>query len=104
MAQTRIANGDKIIIVDMENGASIVYGQAPNSGDMWDNKHPYETGYEKMATVWLEGDSHGSLGLSDFLPACQTSTSNATEFVKRFYIECFPRGLRRPAYWHGSRL
>jgi hypothetical protein len=46
--------GDKIIIVDMENGAGIVYGQAPSNGDMWDNLHPYETGYAKMATVWME--------------------------------------------------
>jgi len=62
--------GDKIIIVDMENEAGIVYGQAPSDGDMWDNLHPYETGYAKMANVWLHGDSHGSDGLEDFLPLC----------------------------------
>jgi hypothetical protein len=46
--------GDKIVIVDMENGAGIVYGQAPSDGDIWDDVHPYETGYAKMATVWME--------------------------------------------------
>ena len=46
--------GDKIVIVDMENGAGIVYGQAPSDGDIWDNVHPYETGYAKMAAVWVE--------------------------------------------------
>jgi hypothetical protein len=37
---------------------------------MWDNLHPYETGYAKMANVWLNGDSDGSDGLVDFLPVC----------------------------------
>jgi hypothetical protein len=77
MAEARIAAGDKIIIVDMENGAGIVYGQAPGSGDMWDNLHPYETGYAKMADVWLYGDSHGSDGLEDFLPVCAPSEPSA---------------------------
>lgn len=51
MAQERINNGDLIQIVDMENGAGIVYKITPE-GDMWDDKHPYATGYTKMAAVW----------------------------------------------------
>jgi lysophospholipase L1-like esterase len=47
MAQTRIANGDKITIVDMENGAGIDYGVEMN-----DAYHPDENGYAKMADVW----------------------------------------------------
>jgi hypothetical protein len=76
MAQDRVDNPandaypDKIIIVDMENGAGIIYGQAPASGDMWDNLHPYETGYAKMSNAWLYGDNFGSDGLADFLPVC----------------------------------
>jgi lysophospholipase L1-like esterase len=62
MAQNRIANGDKIIIVDMENGAGINYSQHP-SGDMWDSVHPYATGYAKMANVWFHA-------LRSILPAC----------------------------------
>jgi lysophospholipase L1-like esterase len=55
MAQDRINNlQDKIIIVDMENGAGIDYSGLP-LGDMWDNLHPFETGYQKMATVWFSG-------------------------------------------------
>ncbi len=54
MAQARIQKGDKIILVDMENGAGIDYRGVPE-GDMWDFGHPYETGYQKMAAVWFEG-------------------------------------------------
>jgi hypothetical protein len=48
---------DKIIIVDMEDGANINYDLVANNppGDMWDNLHPFETGYDKMATVWFSG-------------------------------------------------
>jgi ribosomal protein L31 len=56
MAQDRInLLGDKIIIVDMEHGAGIDYHLSSDSppGDMWDNLHPFETGYEKMANIWF---------------------------------------------------
>jgi hypothetical protein len=48
---------DKIIIVDMEDGANINYDLVTDNppGDMWDGIHPFETGYEKMADVWLYG-------------------------------------------------
>jgi lysophospholipase L1-like esterase len=51
------AHPDKIIIVDMEYGANINYDLVTHNppGDMWDNLHPFETGYEKMATVWFSG-------------------------------------------------
>ena len=62
VALERLNNGDKIIIVDMENGAGIDYSQYP-PGDMWDWGHPYATGYTKMAAVWYDA-------LDDFLPVC----------------------------------
>jgi hypothetical protein len=62
MAQTRINNGDKIILVDMENGAGLVYAFQP-AGDMWDSLHPYASGYTKMANVWINA-------LIGILPAC----------------------------------
>lgn len=40
-----------IYIVDMQSGASLIYLEQPG-GDMWDNLHPYHTGYTKMANVW----------------------------------------------------
>ena len=61
-ALERLANGDKIIIVDMENGAGIDYTQYP-PGDMWDVLHPFAPGYTKIAAVWFEA-------LTDFLPVC----------------------------------
>ena len=56
MAQTRIANGDNIIIVDQQS--ALDYGS-----DMYDQKHPNESGYAKMADVWFNA-------LSAFLPVC----------------------------------
>lgn len=53
MALTRIANGDKIVIVDMENGAGIDYRRYP-LGDISDNVHPSATGYAKMANAWFD--------------------------------------------------
>lgn len=48
LALTRIANGDKIVIVDMENDAGLNY----DNTDMADNLHPNAAGYLKMATLW----------------------------------------------------
>jgi len=46
MALSRIANGDDIIIVDMESALDY-------SIDMhWDGLHPNDNGYAKMAAVW----------------------------------------------------
>lgn len=61
MANNRIANGDKIIIVDMENGAGIIYDFTANGGDMYDDLHPdlvvdpyvVDSGYGKMADKWF---------------------------------------------------
>jgi hypothetical protein len=62
MAEARIAAGDSIVIVDMENGAGINYNLLP-VGDMWDNLHPFATGYTKMANVWFNA-------LTPILPVC----------------------------------
>jgi PKD repeat protein len=83
MAQTRIANGDKIIIVDQENGAGINYALYP-AGDMWTDLHPYATGYTKMAGVWFDA-------LKTFLQPCGpvapriTSTPVTSIFVNQAY-------------------
>ena len=55
MAQTRILSGDKILIVDMENGAGIDYHLSTDDppGDMADWGHPFDTGYDKMADLWF---------------------------------------------------
>ncbi len=55
MAEQRIANGDKIVIVDMEHDAGFDYRYIPN-GDMYYNDpegiHPSPSGYAKMANLW----------------------------------------------------
>lgn len=49
----RIAvNGDDITYVNMEDDAGIVYDLIAQGGDMWDNLHPFSTGYDKMANLW----------------------------------------------------
>jgi len=48
MAQSRVTNGDKLVIVDMENDASFVY----DATDMADLLHPNAAGYLKMANLW----------------------------------------------------
>jgi hypothetical protein len=48
MAQARIAAGDDLIVVDMENGAGLDY----SSADMADKYHPSQIGYDKMAANW----------------------------------------------------
>jgi hypothetical protein len=47
MALSRIANGDDIIIVNMESALNY-------STDMADTLHPNDTGYAKMAQVWFD--------------------------------------------------
>jgi hypothetical protein len=85
MAFSRVNNDndpafpDNIIFgvnVDMEDGAGIDYRLQPD-GDMWDNLHPFETGYSKMANVWFTA-------LMDILPqadAGDTQTVKETATV-----------------------
>jgi hypothetical protein len=49
MANTRISEGDNLIVVDMECGAGINY-----SADMIDFAHPNQTGYDKMGQKWFD--------------------------------------------------
>jgi lysophospholipase L1-like esterase len=46
LADTRIAGGDKIVVVDMESALSY-------PGDLADAVHPNNTGYGKMAATWF---------------------------------------------------
>lgn len=48
MAQSRINNGDHIVLVDMECGAGLNY-----YNDLADQVHPNQTGYNKMADKWF---------------------------------------------------
>jgi hypothetical protein len=63
MALSRIAAGDDIVIVDMEDGAGLIYDyyNADPPGDMYNELHPYATGYTKMAAVWYAALTNGIL-------------------------------------------
>ena len=53
MAASRIISGDRLVVVDMEEDAGIDYKLTSAGGDMFDNLHPFDTGYEKMADKWF---------------------------------------------------
>lgn len=56
LANSRIAQGDDIVIVDMQHHSGLNY-----STDFRDPAHPTNTGYDKMATLWYST-------LKQFLP------------------------------------
>ena len=56
---------DRVILVDMRDGAGILYGSGSPGPDMFDNVHPNLTGYNKMADKWK-----ADLISSGTLPSC----------------------------------
>jgi hypothetical protein len=46
--------GDEIILADMENIPGFCYKDEDHGGDMFDDLHPAESGYELMAEKWFE--------------------------------------------------
>ena len=91
MADARIAQGDKIIVVDMENGAGLNYDLQPRRryvGPL----HPYATGYNKIAGVWLNA-------LQTFLPVCSDVPPKITSVA---VTDCFRQSslqLYRESQW-----
>jgi lysophospholipase L1-like esterase len=75
MADKRISKGDKIVIVDMENGAGLNYRE-----DMRDRTHPNDSGYQKMANVWYQAIIN--------LPQLN---KDVDQFVRRTYIDILGR-------------
>jgi lysophospholipase L1-like esterase len=62
LADARIAAGDRIVVVDMENALSY-------PGDMADSVHPEDSGYAKMADAWfavLADILNGMIGIDLF--------------------------------------
>ena len=71
MVQDRIILlGDKIHIVDMENGAGLDYNLTADNppGDMNDNLHPNDMGYLKMADLWFSHIQQLTLPLANAGP------------------------------------
>ncbi len=91
MAEARIARGDKLILVDQETGAELIYAIYP-AGDMWDELHPFETGYRKMAGVWFAA-------LHPLLPVCDPMAPRFTSRPDRNALVNLP--FRYPAVASG---
>ena len=52
MAAARPEYGVDLFMVDMEDGAGLIYSFQPAGDMLLDGLHPYATGYSKMAAVW----------------------------------------------------
>lgn len=64
LVNNRIANGDNLVLVDMENDADLIYQLIP-TGDMNDNVHPFATGFTKKANLWASS-------LENIIALCNT--------------------------------
>jgi hypothetical protein len=73
-AMVEARNDNRIIMVDMENGAGINY-----STEMVDDLHPSQAGYDKMALVWF--DALNALNQSpEIITIPEQSTDEGTNF------------------------
>jgi hypothetical protein len=79
MAENRMASGDDIVIVDMEDSAGLIYALQPN-GDMYDNLHPNADGYAKMADEWFDA-------LIDILPDCDPLNPHLYAFPASLLVQ-----------------
>ncbi|MAU09760.1 MAG: hypothetical protein CL607_08065 [Anaerolineaceae bacterium] len=73
LVNNRIANGDDLILIDMENDAGIIYDYEANGGNFYDldagGIHLGVSGYNKMAALWEST-------LLGILPDCSGPTNN----------------------------
>jgi hypothetical protein len=84
MVQTRITNGDKLRLVDMRNDTGLDYD--PPSPHFFDDKHPNNTGYDLMTTVWFdELDDYIATNCGGPLAPTITSTAVANAIVNQQY-------------------
>jgi lysophospholipase L1-like esterase len=88
LVQDRITNGDKLILVDMEN--ALTYPD-----DMFDWLHPNDAGYQKMADVWFAA-------LEEFMSICPptiTSTPTTAALVGELYsYDVEATGMPEPTF------
>lgn len=74
MIRTRQKNGDKLLLVDMQNNAGLIYGIdsiPPFTADMFDQLHPNDSGKVKMGKLWYKA-------LQLILPSVPTSVPSFT--------------------------
>ena len=74
----------------MQNGAGINYERWDIGGDMWDDVHPFATGYTKMANLWFSG-------LQQILPQADAGPDQTVLIEGNLLLELAARALvRRP--------
>ncbi len=96
MAQARVANGDRVLVVDQEPGLD--YSASTIDFAVGDDLHPTDSGSAKMVPVWFEG-------LNRFMPACisvvpQTTSPPITtaEVGSPFLYTLETRGYPAPSF------
>jgi len=88
LLNTRLANGDDIVLVEMGEKADL------QSYDYADSTHPNTNGYKKMAKIWFEK-------LNIILPTLGPQNPLIKPFVERFYTTILLRSsdLAGLTYW-----
>ncbi len=86
MARKRINSGEKILIVDMQHDAGLIYGIdsiPPYTADMYDDIHPNDSGKVKMGKLWYKA-------LKLILPNSVTSPPSFTSMPDTIAYVNFP--------------
>lgn len=92
MAEARIQNGDKIVIVDMENDAGLEY----TSADMTDYLHPNSVGYNKMAMLWFNSIKSYFNQAPEIIPPIPDQEINEGDFFNSIHLDAHVTDAETP--------
>ncbi len=98
LANNRIAQGDKLVLVDMEKGAGLDYRLQSNGGDMVDALHPAPSGYDKMAAVWFNALKSILDGATQTAPAITSTAVTTAQVGQNYTYDVNASGNPAPTY------